>query len=304
MDLTREVTIRSQLRDLERRRWTLAQRLEERPESRGLMRRLERAEQDHSALTAALNRLNAHREAEGRPPWVPNHSDRDIAELRVAQNRVHDGRRGLEELQARRNELRAQRDELRRQQQREWNDTTPVGTGDRSDVTAQPRWDVLESRYSDQEARVLPDLSGARNNAHWMAEELTREQQRVAREIQDLERDVTREQDRLDTARERAHGRAEAEEQARVEREAREQARLEEERQRRLDEEAREQARLERERLAREAEEQARRDREAEEQARRDGEADRQSRRAGRDEPLVMHEPGLPDRNRAGADPD
>ncbi|MEV0363023.1 hypothetical protein, partial [Nocardia fusca] len=236
-----------------------------------------------------MNRLNAHREAEGRQPWAPNHSERDIAELRVAQNRVQEGRRSLEELKARRDELRARRNELRRQQQREWNDTTPGGADDRSGVTAQPRWHVLESSYSDQEARALSDLSGARNNAHWMARELASEQHRVEREIQGLERDVTREQARLDTARERAHAQAHAEERARVEREAREQARLEEEeRQRRLDAEAREQARLARE---------------AAEQARRGQEADRPSTRGGRDELVVMHEPGLPDRNRAGVDP-
>lgn len=64
-----------------------------------------------------------------------------------------------------------------------------------------------------------------------------------------------------------------------MEREARERVRLEEERQRRLDEETRE-------------------------QARRDREADQSSGREGRDELVAVHEPGLPDRNCGGADPD
>ncbi|WP_199804912.1 hypothetical protein, partial [Nocardia jinanensis] len=196
-DLSEELIMRSSLRELERKRWTLGRELDARPNAReGLIRKLEEAEQEHRELTAALDRHIARREDLGVQRWEVRNSDQAVRELRDSENRRRAARERIEALKDRREQLRG---ELRRLR----GDTTADGGHEvlsaadpGNSVAPEPRWRDLETPHDDRAARELRDLTEARRNVDWMVGEQAKEQKRLEKEIQRLDNEVPKERER------------------------------------------------------------------------------------------------------------
>ncbi|GGL10599.1 hypothetical protein GCM10011588_26280 [Nocardia jinanensis] len=198
-DFTREAAMRSRLRDMERKRWKLAQQLEQRPNAWEGLRteRLDRAELEHRRLNAEVEDIVEARRAWGAQPWEVANSPQRIRELRDSENRRQQARDRVEALKLRREELRAELGKLR-------GDVTPedrsgaARAGDQqSRVTAESRLQDLEIRYDDRTAAGLRDLKGAQQNVEWMVGELAKQQSGLERDIGRLEGELTKEQERL-----------------------------------------------------------------------------------------------------------
>jgi hypothetical protein len=195
----------SRLRELERQRWKLAQRLEQRPEAEGgrLSKGLERAERDHRELREELEGIAAARKDQGTQPWEVHNLPQNVRELRDSEDRRQQGRDRVEALKLRREELRAELTKLRGDGPVDRSGPGPAGDGESRVTTGRPVRD-LEVRYDDRTAAGLRDLKGAQQNVEWMAGELAKEQRGLEQEIGRLESTILKEQERPEKEQKKA----------------------------------------------------------------------------------------------------